>query len=467
MQVKSTWDVWCDPDATSIDDLEWAWERHTMRLEEAVYRWPDKKDELEANRGRTENKAWEAERAHSAYDTQKQHGETVDIYEYHERGAPWNGMAGYHAFMLEGGEFLEPPGANPTPGNQIPLYPLTDVDVPDQVYGKSFIDYILRLQDILNRLDSTVLDAIQAHGVVRMVLPDGVEIQDEAINNSSWDWIRTTGPVGSAPHFVNPPTLMPDIYRFRQQLLDGMEALAGVNESMFGQVKRELSGFSLQTAINAGNLVRRRLFNKYEQAVRWLYTRYLENIRAKWSDPRKILVTGKEGALSVAYLSGADIENGYDLEVEYGSSLSLDPAMRREEIMQLLPLFEKAGVSMKTVLSMIRLNELSGLYDKLQLPERRQLEIFDEMEAAHAQGTDIYLPPEENENHAGMLITCQDYRMSATFKYLPPDVKLLVDRHIKERLQMQATKMAPPAPPAPAPGPLPGVGLPMGAPPAI
>jgi len=38
--------------------------------------------------------------------------------------------------------------------------------------------------------------------------------------------------------------------------------MAGVNDSMFGQQKREQSGFSMQYATNQGKMVRRRLFNK-------------------------------------------------------------------------------------------------------------------------------------------------------------------------------------------------------------
>ena len=36
-----------------------------------------------------------------------------------------------------------------------------------------------------------------------------------------------------------------------------------VNESMFGQSSRETAGFTMQYATNQGNVIRRRLFNKY------------------------------------------------------------------------------------------------------------------------------------------------------------------------------------------------------------
>jgi len=41
--------------------------------------------------------------------------------------------------------------------------------------------------------------------------------------------------------------------------------------------------------------------------------------------PRTIHVLGKEKAFDAMDIKGADIDSGYDLVVEYGASLSLDP----------------------------------------------------------------------------------------------------------------------------------------------
>jgi hypothetical protein len=302
-----------------------------------------------------------------------------------------------------------------------------------------------------------------------MVVYDAAEDLKDQIGGSGWQVINVKGTAAQKPDFINPPTMMPDIYRFRQQLLDGMEQLAGVNESMFGQVKREMSGFSLQTAINAGNMVRRRLFNKYQLFVECIYKAGLRIIQAEWKDARKILVTGQEGALSVAYYSGADLTGGYDLDVEYGASFSLDPASRREEIMQLMPLLKEAGFSMKSILGMLRLNDVGGLFDMATVAARRQLEIIDEMIAKYEEkGMLVYIAPEELEEHQGMLQAAYEFRMSMAYKVLAKEVRQLIDQHIKDRESLSAQGAAPPGgvpaigeAPAAAPG---MAGLPMGGP---
>jgi hypothetical protein len=454
------WDVALDPVAQHEDDLRFWFQRHMMSVDEAKFRFPEYADELDRYVEKSGRTAFWDKDADGSTATQR-----VAIWEYIEKGMPINGMAGRRMFLLESGKALSPVQPNPNPDAELGLHTLTDIDVPGQVYGKTFVDYIRRLQDVLNRLDSTVLDNVQAHGVVRMVTYDASETQDGLPSNAGWQIVNLKGTAAQKPDFINPPTLMPDLYKFREQLLAAMSELAGVNDSMFGQVKREMSGFSMQTAIDAGNMVRRRLFNKYKNFVEGIYRSALGLIKENWSDARKILVTGQEGAMSVAYYSGADIAGGFDLDVEYGASFSLDPASRREEIMQIMPMLKEAGYSMKQILGMLRLNDIGGLFDMAEVASRRQLEIFDEMISKYEEsGVPVYIKPEDLEEHQGMLAAAYEFRMSMAFKVLPRELRLLIDQHIKDREQLAAKAAAPGAagasagPAAPA-GALPALGL--------
>lgn len=446
------WDVWIDANATAWDEVEYVFERHIMSYDEAVGRWPDKKELLESIKGKFDSKAVDV--------VAEDIDELVEIFEYYEKALPMNGMDGRRIFHTRSGKLLTKVLPNPHPKGRLPYHILTDVDVPGQVYGKTFIDYIVQLQDIVNRIDSTILDNIKNHGVARMVVFDATEVDKDNLSDDSVDVINVKGAGGSAPHFIPPPQLMPDLYKVRQQIELGMEALAGVNESMFGQVKREMSGYSLQTAINAGNMVRRRLFNKYQGFCVGMYTDYLELIQDHYTDPRKILITGEEEAVSVAYYSGSDISGGVDLKVEYGADFSLDPAGRREEILQLREVMKDAGIDGKKIMAMLRLNELNVGFDDLEVGKRRQLEIFDEIISKFADsGTLIQIAPEENEDHLSMLEACKEFRMSMTFKALPKEVRDAIDAHMNARKNMLAAQAAP-APAAGAMAPAPAA-LPM------
>jgi hypothetical protein len=445
----ATKDVWIDPDARNWKDVRYIFERVYMSYEEAVFKFPEHKDALK--------RAVASTSATGNFDEQdsETYSEKIAIFEYYEKALPTNGMAGRHLWFLDDGTFLKEPTKNPHYKQGLPYHLLTYIDVPNQVYGKSIVDYVIRLQDMLNRLDSQILDVIQAHTVVRMAIPEGTDIEDEAISNSSWDWVKYSG--NTPPHFINPTQLPSDPWKFREQLLLAIQDLYGINDAMMGIQRREQSAVSQQTSIEAGTMIHRRLFKKYQFCVQNIYRDFLGMIRENWQEPRTILVLGKEKAFEAADFKGADISGGFDLDVEYGTSLPLDPNMRREAIMLLAPELEKAGMSAKARLKLMKLNDLEGMYDRMEMAGDRQREIFEEMLA-----TNTYIPPRDLQDHQSMLEFAYDYVMTSEFKYLPEAGKALIEQHVKAREELLAAKAAPPAG-APA---APDLGAAMGAPPA-
>lgn len=452
MRSRRVWDVWVDSEAEVWEDVRFIFIRHIVPLEQAEWMFPQHKDHLQ--------KARVTNAKEQFFDTNLQSKqEGVAIYEYIEKGLPWNGMVGRYAWVLEGGLILNDIQKNPFPNASFPVYPLTDVDVPGDPYGKAVLDYLVRAQEVLSALDSTLLDNIQSHGVVRLVLPDGAEVQDDGISNNGWEYVKIAGGGSQAPYFMSPPALMPDMYKFREQLIAGMEAIAGVNESMFGQQQREVSALSQQTAIEAGNLIRRRLFNKFTDSVVWMYSTYLANIIEHWKAKRMVEVVGEENTLSIAYYSGADIASGYSLLGEYGVSFSLDPSRRREEIMQLTPLFREAGVSPQQILSKLRLNDVQGAVDIVELAKRRQAEIFEEMIGKWQKGVPVQIEPRRYQEHKAMLDYAYTFVNTKKYDDLPVEMQDMIDAHIEAREKLAADQASPEA--AAAMGP--GVGVPGGA----
>lgn len=452
--VPSPWDIYIDPDATSIDEIKYVFERIHMPYEEALYKFPQHKDILDKYRLTEETRRTEYG---SNRNLNEKRYDVVEIYQYWEKGLPYNGMIGRFCFMTRNAELLSDVGPNPMrfspPKNRgveglgdgvdkplpakavLPYHIFTDVDIPGTVWGRAVVAYETSLQETYNKMFNVMLDNLHAHGVARMILPEGAEIADGAVTNSPWDIIKITGT--QPPHFMEPMPLPAAFPQLIQQAKQGIDDMAGVNEAMFGQQSREQSGFLMQYATNQANLIRHRLFNKYVMMTESVYRFYLNLIRKYWEESRVIHVLGKEKAFEAVDIKGADIDGGFDLTVEYGASLSLDPTTRRTEVLNMMPLFEKAGISTRTILQMIKLNELEGLYDKVQLAADRQRELFEEMLAK-----DIYIAPRDLQDHKNMLEYSYEYVMTTEYKYLPPEQQALIDRHIKEREQMAAAGMA-------------------------
>lgn len=432
----STWDVWVDPDAKCKDAIRYTFERTTLPLEEAISMFPEVEKELRSySKTRDTNGGTSFWRARNRQSGTR---DLIDIYEYTEKKLPINGMVGRHAYHLEDGTLLRPMQKNPHYNRMLPLHPLTDIDVEDQVYGKSFIEYEVPIQDTINRMDNAMYDNVKNHSAIRMFAPEGCELEDEAISDSPVEIIRGKGNV--PPHFINPPSSLQDGVRLRDKLEAGGESTAGVNESMFGEVNRRMSGFSMQTAINAGNQVRRRLFNKYTNQVENVYKDFLGIVQKHWTIKKTIKVIGVGGAVRVVAYKGADIASGWDLTANYGASWSLDPASRREEIMEMMPHLKEAGWSMQKILGELRLNEVRDIHDRLQLAEDYQSEIFEEMIAKFNIGMPILEVPKKYQDHAGMLEYAYEYTMKPEFRQLPEDLQELIKEHIRLREEMSTAE---------------------------
>ena len=466
--VPSVWKIYPDADATTWEEVSYVFEEIDLRYEEAVYLFPDKLEVLERVRQKGYETDIEEYQSTSSAVANKYRYDSVKCYQYWETGTPMNGMQGRYCWCLEDGTQLTAltvsphrftqklKGGKPGPTRAyLPYKILTDIDVPGTYWGMSVVAYASAMQDAKNRVDTVMLDILQAHGVARIIMPESAEIADESITNSTWDVIKYTGSI--PPSFMEPvpmPSALPNI---GDRMERGIDDVFGINDAVMGNMQRETSGFSLQYATQQSNMIRKRLFNKDIAVVEWVYKTYLQIVAENWKETRTIKVLGKEKAFESMNISGADIASGFDLVVEYGASLSLDPMTRREEILQMMPLFQQAGVQPRKMLQLLKLNELENAYDHIELAETRQREIFEEM---RIKG--VYIEPEELDDHLNMLAFAYIYVMTAEFKYLNPIHKELIKKHIKAREEIQATKMASAAPPPGMPGmpPPPGAGGP-------
>jgi cobalamin biosynthesis Co2+ chelatase CbiK len=157
--------------------------------------------------------------------------------------------------------------------------------------------------------------------------------------------------------------------------------------------------------------------------------------------------------------------------VSYGTMFSLDPAQRRQEILQAQPILEKAGITPKQIAKHLRYDDIEGVFDIVEIAEARQIEIFEKMIAGyHNSGQVKYIPASDMEvaYHAEMAEAGYQYVMSNYFLEQPKEIKQAVYQHIREREEMAAKQAAPQAPAPGMGGGMPGMppaGGPPGAPP--
>lgn len=456
------WDIWFDKDAKCWDDVRYTFERHLMPLSKALSVWPEYEDMFVENiiDDQTHPSRIGEVRPQGVVGAPEDlKNQLVEIFEYTEKGLAENGMAGRRCFHLKDGTILGKMEENPHPNARLPYGILTDIDVPGEVYGKTTVDYAIGLAKVVDTLDNMIFNNVELHGSIKLVVFNQAETNEDDYSDDPVDIITVNGTHAHAPYQLKPASVSGDIYNLRAQMLEGIDGIMGINEILQGQINRELSGFASQTAINAANMVRHRLFNKYTDLVEFVYETYLSSIRDNWKVKRMIKVIGKEDAPTVQYIEGADIKSGYILSVEYGADFSLDPAMRREEIMQAREILLDAGVSPRKIAQKLRYNEIDALFDAPEMARKRQIEIFERAIDRYNKTGRVEIEPASRMRkafHLEMAEAALEFVMTNDFLTLDRELQEAIYNHIDEREQMAAQQAQPAQPAAPGQPPMPG-----------
>lgn len=459
------WDFWFDRDALVWEDVRFTFERHMMPFTQAVSIWPEHEKDLMQSLVDAQNHPSRMGSTVVPLDSKSHRTEPntsmVEIYEYTEKGLPENGMAGRRCFHLKDGKILGDLDENPHPNKILPYGILTDMDVPGEIYGKTTVDYAIQTAKVVDFLDSMVLNNISLHGNIKLCVFNEAETNEKSFTDNPVDIISVNGTHAHAPFQMQPASVSNDVHLLRNNLLASIDGIMGVNEILQGQINRELSGFASQTAINAANMVRHRVFKKYTTLVEFIYTIFVDSVRENWKVKRQLKVIGKEDSSTLRYIEGSDIASGYMMTFEYGTNFSLDPALRRDEIMQSREVLLGAGVTDKKIAEMLRYNEVDALFDAAGVARKRQIEIFEKAIEVYEKTGKIKIEPAKamrKAYHLEMAEAGMEFVMTRDFLGLEPELREAIYKHIEDREKLAAEQAAPPVPQQPGmPGPAGGM----------
>ncbi|MHA1288337.1 MAG: portal protein [Candidatus Thorarchaeota archaeon] len=488
-ESKSPWDIWTQPHKEAWSEMEYIFERVWYNEDELEFNFTPKQVKLIKKRGDQKHKQQDARSYADKFRSGDDFKEVIyGVYWYWEKGLPMNGYLGRHVACLNDGTPVTDVEVNPhrfiptevreekLNGDieeadmystaRLPFHPLQGDKVAGQFYSNTFVSYEKAIQDMINKLDHLTMENIEANGSVNAVVSEASGIDETTINDGGPWQVWRVADMSQAPTFKSAGGQMPDIQMFRDKLKGAGEDMAALNESMFGQQSREQSAMAMEYAVSQGNLVRRNIFEHYVEQVEAVYKDYLDLIRTHWNTSRTIRVMGKEKAFEAFSIKGANIEGGFDIVVEYGTSMFLDPVLRKQELVQNFAMYQQMGVDPKVLLEGMEMGDAESIHDYIKAWERRQSEIFEQM-VAH----DIYIEPEEMQDHQAMIAYGYKYLSTAEFRDLDDDDKKLIRQHIRAREELAKGTIgggqtgalqgqAPAGPAAPAEGAAPGMPAP-------
>ena len=469
--APSPWDIYLDPNGKTPETLGWITERIFVHFADAIEYFGEEMREALMT-FKVDYNAAPSQGSYSGnvslfYDVRF---DTVEIFERWENGTVLNGYKGRLVYHLRDGRILKAvpnPCKHPmhpesdsrkTTRARLPFSIITYEDVPNTIYGRSPAAKVTRSQNMLNACYMIMLQTAQNMGVPHLVCNRaslGESSQTPVTNNSvniiPLDLSGEAG--GTMPFTLQAANTSSDIKELIQNCTQYINDAWGVNDSLLGKQNRETQGITLQLSVMMGNMIRERFFNKYIYFVEDVYTLALADAAANWGMDKFIKVLGNDNKIEARIIKGADIVSGYLLKIERGSSFALDPISRQEQIMNLAPFFEKAGMDPRYTLKQLRLTDLRGAYDEFDKSDNRAQKIIERLKDG-----DDKTRISKYEDHIGIVSYMQKYIMTDEFDELDGEIKDAIEKHIDERSKLEGQNRAPTLPPpaaAPA-GPPPG-----------
>jgi hypothetical protein len=441
-----------DGSADSWINAEHCFEEWEIPFEKAMYKF-DKPEQQEILR-----EYHNTQQASNPADVNKSQT-TIKLYNYYVRGRPWNGFLGSHSVLVDPeNPKLLTRGPNPFDHKKLPYNVMSDIDVPGNVMGMSRIIYAYQTQMCINNMMMLIMKNMALFGGNKMMLPEG-SINQDIINNALDDVGYFNPATGGKPEYLRPANVTSDVWRAYDIMKGYINNLYGMNEFSQGQVPRELSSFAVQLALEMDDKYRIRLFNKKKLFLRDTHYQGLENTKQFMTESRRLSVVGLESFTDDGYFTSTSLKGDCDVEVEYGPYMPVDPAARKQQILEFIKsgFFEKAGGNMKKAASLLIDGSMLDVKAGFEQSSKRQKAEIDSM----INGEVVQIQPwNKHEEH---LIALEDFTDSETFNALPLEVKKAIWQHSElhvEALAQQIAKSQGPATGTPPQGKQPSGAMP-------
>ena len=433
------------PHCTSLDEAEWAFEKHEVSVEELCFTYPDKATQIRAFHEQNEQtRRAESDGSYTSYSADERR-ETITVLEYWEKALPWNAMHGRHALFLtreESSSNKEPVmkcihlESNPYEHGGLPFAMLSDIDVAGSLWGLARLVLCQPMQETIDRILSIVYDNSELHGQIHLVVPDGTHNPDNLQTDDPTHVFKFNAAManGQKPMQMQPSTVSGDFWQQYTIYKDQISSIYGAGEFSTGEINRELSGFAVLTAIDADDKFRVRLFNKKVHMLKSLYSKLLSVGQQFMDEERTLSVSGQERIATAQMFRVSELKGNYDIHVGFGRYLPNDPSAAKEYMFQLLQtgLFQEAGGDPKKLLSLLldgNLVELQNYQDGARAVQEHEI-----VRMLNGEQMPVY----EYQSHEEHLAALNETMNTSFFESLPQGIKEVFESHSKAHVEILA-----------------------------
>jgi hypothetical protein len=238
IDIVSSFDIVNDQISPTVEDSGWIAIRKGMRVKDAKFRWPEFKDDIKASKD-TSDRAYLQRRlmsmvggvseAFAGEDVQNEDMcEVVYFYERQDLDYP----KGKYLIMI-GDKIVESQDLPLDDGVTYPIIKIDDVAMSGSFWGSGTVEDVSPIQKGFNRTISQIVENANNHGNVKLKVPRGAELEEDAYDDSGTE-IFYYNP-GFEPSQLNPATMPSHVINLLNFYDKAFEDVSGQHEVTRGQ----------------------------------------------------------------------------------------------------------------------------------------------------------------------------------------------------------------------------------------
>lgn len=432
VEVISPFELFPDPLATGLEDIEWMIEEKIRSVEYVKQRYPTDVNGAAftptPDASLPEGTQLNPVAALSQFSDYSGY-EGVKVYEYwcKPNAEHPNGKRVAWINDTKVAEDMNPP-------DPMPYIKFSSVQVPGRFWSQAITTHLRGPQEQLNKIRTQVLENAKRLGNLSLLESREANVEYHGVPGERVKYSSTT--MDAKPEFMAPPGIPPYVENEIERAINSMMEISGIHEVSRAQVPAGV------TAASAINLLQEQDDTRIgpeilqmEQSLEDAGTKILK-LRARYNtDERTIRIAGEDGDWDIFAFKGAMLGQDPQVEVQAGSGMPRTKAAKQAAMTEILGLVFQYGVpvdsrSLRRFLKAYDAGGLEMLFGNLSEDEQQVTREHRRL----AKGTVVHINP-GIDDHKFHIQAHQEYQKSNRYDALPPPVQQMFTAHVNEHRQ--------------------------------
>ena len=240
LEVVSPFEVFIDPSATSLEEARWLIQAKDVPISEAKRMFPkfaelvdktsDNDQPNEFRAGTSNNILYDFPMFAAQWGSE--YKDRVTLYEMWERSS-LEYPTGRHIIVIGNKTVLDE--MTPDEYNEIPYFDIQCLPVPNRYWAEPLVTLLVPLQLEYNRRRSQIMENLNAHAWLRMLVPNGSGVATVAKDAHYQINYDPMGAGGAKPEYMQIPSLPGEAFKQLADIKADMEEIAGVHDVSRGE----------------------------------------------------------------------------------------------------------------------------------------------------------------------------------------------------------------------------------------